>query len=282
MSLKELDAAREEFLALVETIRPDLHRYVSRLVGSAIDGEDLVQDSLAKAFYALSQMPEPPPGSALRPWLFTIARNAALDFLRRFDRRFGGPLDEEHPMSDDEPRDPFALRVALSAFAALPVAQRSAVILKDVLGESHDTIAAHLDTTVGAVKSLLVRGRAALASVPQAAPVAVPPETMALVERYAALFDARDWSGVQALLVDEVRLDLVAKTQRRGKSVGGYFGQYAKLPDLRFRAGVFDARPAVLVSRGEALLYVILLEWNAEGRVTLIRDFRYVPYLVPS
>src|SRR5207253_1825861 len=50
----ELTAARERFLEMVADLRPDLHRYCTRLVGSAIDGEDVVQETLAKAYYALS------------------------------------------------------------------------------------------------------------------------------------------------------------------------------------------------------------------------------------
>src|SRR5262245_48806155 len=69
---KELSAARESFLELVKDIRPDLHRYCSRLVGSAIDGEDVVQEALAKAFYAIGLSPDLPP---LRPWLLRIAHN---------------------------------------------------------------------------------------------------------------------------------------------------------------------------------------------------------------
>src|SRR5690349_12349268 len=72
-------AAREELLALVSGIRPELHRYCARLTGSVIDGEDIVQETLAKALYALSQSPEMPP---LRPWLFRIAHNTAIDFLK--------------------------------------------------------------------------------------------------------------------------------------------------------------------------------------------------------
>ena len=56
--------AREQFLGLVADVRPELHRYCARLTGSVIEGEDIVQDALAKAFYALSMMPEVPP---LRP-----------------------------------------------------------------------------------------------------------------------------------------------------------------------------------------------------------------------
>ena len=53
--------AREEFLAMIGSIRPELHRYCARLTGSVIEGEDIVQDALAKAFYALSLSPDVPP-----------------------------------------------------------------------------------------------------------------------------------------------------------------------------------------------------------------------------
>ena len=85
----ELAQAHERFAALVGDLRPELHRYCSRLVGSAIDGEDVVQESLAKAFYALSLSPEVPP---LKSWLLRIAHNTAIDFLRRYERRFVEPV----------------------------------------------------------------------------------------------------------------------------------------------------------------------------------------------
>jgi RNA polymerase sigma factor (sigma-70 family) len=82
---------REELLALARELRPDLHRYCARLMGSVIDGEDVVQDTLVRAFVALQDLDEEPP---LRPWLFRIAHNRALDLLRgrrgahgRTDRR---------------------------------------------------------------------------------------------------------------------------------------------------------------------------------------------------
>ena len=68
--------AREKFLELVAELRPELHRYCARLTGSVIDGEDVVQDTLAKAYYTVSMATELPP---LRPLLFRIAHNTALD-----------------------------------------------------------------------------------------------------------------------------------------------------------------------------------------------------------
>lgn len=277
----ELAQAREKFLAVVDAVRPDLHRYVSRLVGSAIDGEDIVQDTLAKAFYAMSQQPELPP---LRPWLFRIARNASIDFLRRYERKNVGPLLDEDDVSDDVPRDPEVMRAALAAFTTLPVQQRSAVILKDVLDESLDDIATHLDTSVEAVKALLVRGRGKLkAHAAEQAPAAASPmdaTQRALLARYVELFNQRDWPAVQAMLVEECRLDLVSKSQRQGKAVGLYFGNYAKDTTASFRLGRVEGRPAIGVFRGEpaALDYVVLVELEGD-RVAFIRDYRYVPYL---
>src|ERR1700749_5083687 len=123
---------RDEFLAMVGGIRAELHRYCARLTGSVIDGEDIVQDTLAKAFYALSLAAEVPP---LRPWLFRIAHNAALDFLKSHGRRFTEVHAELEDIAGfvDQP-DPALTRAALASFLTLPVVQRSAVILKDVLG----------------------------------------------------------------------------------------------------------------------------------------------------
>ena len=280
----ELAAAREKFLALVGELRPELHRYCARLVGSAIDGEDVVQESLAKAFYAVSLQPELPP---LKPWLFRIAHNTAIDFLRRYERRFVEPV-AELPESAlvDAGADPEVVRAALSTFVALPVGQRSAVILKDVLGHSLDEIAAATGTTIAAVKASLVRGRANLRARAQPEATAwrdrppTTPEERALLGRYVSLFNARDWEGVRAMLLEECRLDLVSKSARRGKAVGMYLDRYAQERDLRFVLGTAEGRDLVGVFRGAATRpeYVVLVDFDGD-EVSFIRDFRYVPYL---
>lgn len=268
--------ARDEFLALVEPVRPELHRYCARLTGSVIEGEDVVQETLAKAFYTLSLGTEVPP---LRPWLFRIAHNTAVDFLKSHGRRFTEPRADmtDIPEVDDAP-DPLAVRVALSRFLALPVIQRSAVILKDVLGHSLEETAETMETTVMAVKAALVRGRASLreAEAQEALAQAV---ARADLDRYAALFNARDWDGVRALVGADCRLDLVSKARRRGAEVGGYFGRYAG-EDVALRVVRLEGELALAahVAGADEPSYFILLTWEG-GRVQAIRDFRYVPYI---
>lgn len=277
MAPPQLAEAREQFLALVDTIRPELHRYTARLTGSVIEGEDIVQDTLAKAFYALSLSPDVPP---LRPWLFKIAHNAAIDHLRAH----GQSRTELRAELDDvagyeEAADPTVVRAALARFFALPLSQRAAVILKDVLGHSLEETAETMGTTVMAVKALLVRGRSTLR---QPAPEATAPdaEARAQLERYASLFNARDWDGVRVLVGDDCRLDLVSKSQRRGKAVGMYFGRYAEA-GVTLRPARLEGRLvlAALLPGASAPAYVILLDWE-DGHVAAIRDFRYVTYIL--
>jgi RNA polymerase sigma-70 factor (ECF subfamily) len=282
----ELLAARERFLELVRPLRPDLHRYCSRLVGSAIDGEDVVQEALAKAYYAISLSLELPP---LKPWLLRIAHNTAIDFLRRYERRFVEPVARPEDFdASDEGATPEVLRLALSSFVALPLLQRSSVILKDVLGFSLEEVAQTTGTTVAAVKSALVRGRAALREVPEAdrVPWRDRPETSPverkLLDTYVALFNARDWQGVESLIGEECRLDLVSKAARAGKrQVTGYFGNYAK-EDVRLAVGRAEGRDVIGVFQPPGAArpaYIVSLDVR-DGQVVLIRDWRYVPYLI--
>jgi RNA polymerase sigma-70 factor, ECF subfamily len=269
-------AAREEFLTLVDSVRPELHRYCARLTGSVIEGEDIVQETLAKAFYALSLSADVPP---LRPWLFRIAHNAAIDFLKSHCRKYTEPTAEIEDLAgfDDKP-DPMVVRSALALFLSLPVTQRSAVILKDVLAHSLEETADTMGTTVMAVKAALVRGRRRLREL-EHEEAETNVTTLAELDRYARLFNARDWDGVRGLVSDECRLDLVSKSQRRGKQVGMYFGRYEK-EDVTLRVVRLEGELAfaAYVAGAEKPAYFILLEFEG-GRVKSIRDFRYVPYI---
>jgi RNA polymerase sigma factor (sigma-70 family) len=271
-----LGDAREQFLALVAGVRPELHRYCARLTGSVIEGEDIVQETLARAFYALSLSPEVP---ALRPWLFRIAHNAALDFLKSHGHKYTEALaDVDEVAGFVEQPDPAVVRAALARFVALPVTQRSAVILKDVLGHSLEETADTMGSTIMAVKAALVRGRKRLLMEETAGEI-VAETTRADLDRYTRLFNARDWDGLRALVGQDCRLDLVSKSQRRGKQVGMYFERYEKA-DVTLRVARLEGRLvcAAYLAGAPQPAYFILLE-TAAGLVTAIRDFRYVPYI---
>jgi RNA polymerase sigma-70 factor (ECF subfamily) len=276
MDQAALAAAREQFLSLVADIRPELHRYCARLTGSVIEGEDIVQDTLAKAFYALSLAAEPP---SLKPWLFRIAHNTALDFLKSHGRKLTDvTADLEEAAGYEERPDPAVVRAALARFVGLPVTQRSAVILKDVLGHSLEETADTMETTIMAVKAALVRGRKQLREA-DAHEAVLGQDTRAELNRYVSLFNARDWDGVRALISDDCRLDLVSKSQRRGKQVGMYFSRYEK-ESITLRVVHMEGRLALaaFVDGATRPAYFILLELE-RGRVISIRDFRYVPYI---
>jgi len=287
--VSDVKEARQRFLALVADVRPDLHRYCARMTGSVIDGEDIVQDTLARAYYSLADVEALP---ALRSWLFRIAHHRALDFLGRYERRMSQPLElvaESAVAGESDPEQALAreelVRAALSSFVELPPAQRSSVILKDVLGHSLEEIAALLELSVPAVKALIHRGRAALkaTSEAKAASVAAPArEPSPAVLRYVALFNARDWDGVRSLLAEDVRLDLVAKSQRAGRrAVGGYVSNYAKMNDWHLVPGWLGEHATIGVFRepkAPAPAYFIELRFVGD-EVASIRDFRYVPYI---
>jgi RNA polymerase sigma factor (sigma-70 family) len=279
LQLQSLSAGREQFMEWVSAFRPELHRYCARMMGSAIDGEDVLQEALAKAFFQLSQSVSLPP---LKPWLLRIAHNTALDHLKRYERRHADVLDDAVAETlVDDAADPATVRAALAVFLDLPVLQRSTVILKDVLGLSAEDIAETLQTTVPAVKAALVRGRAKLADAGQpahAAP-ALSAGLRATLDQWVSRFNARDWDGLRALLAKDVELALVAKAHRRGAEVSQYFANYAK-ENITLALGEVDGRAVLGVFRqgSDAPAYVIQLDVGPSG-VRGIRDYRYVPYL---
>ncbi len=283
-------ATRERWAASIEVLRPELHRYCARLMGSVVEGEDLVQDTFARALAHLGHAGDLP---ALRPWLFRTAHNAAIDALRKYEHKHVERWEDFERQLDDEAPDPAVVRAALSTFLTLPLSQRSAVILKDVLGYSLEETAQIMSTTVLAVKAALVRGRGTLKDLAEAsathteieAPAPSGADDLRVRQRlasYAALFNARDWEALKALISEECRLDLVSKTSRRGKEIHGYFGRYAAEPGTVLSVGTLEGRPVLLVHRDPAMDrpdYFIQLVFQGDT-LALIRDFRYVPYIM--
>jgi RNA polymerase sigma-70 factor (ECF subfamily) len=276
------------FDRLLVELRPRLHRYCARMTGSVIDGEDVLQDAMAKAIEAFTRA-----GTIANPegWLFRIAHNAALDFLRRRARQEGLQADEDldmiaEPESDIDRRQ--AAAASLRTLMRLPVTQRSSVILMDVLGHSLEEVSAVLDTTVPSVKAALHRGRLRLrelAGEPDERPVPTLSDQDRLrLANYVARFNARDFDALRGLLADEVRVEVVNRTRLSGRrEASRYFGNYGQSTDWRLVPGLVEGRPAVLVHHpddpGGTPLYFILLDWS-QDRLLKVRDFRYARYVI--
>jgi RNA polymerase sigma-70 factor, ECF subfamily len=273
---------------LLAAMRPRLHRYCARMTGSVIDGEDVLQDALIKAVEAFASA-----GPIHNPqgWLFRIAHNTALDFLRRRSRQQALQSGEEVDMIAD-PADTIAAHefasTGLRTFMRLPVAQRSSVILMDVLGCSLREVCEVLDFTLPAVKAALHRGRAQLREF-AGEPDDLPQPRLSEADRdrlgkYVAHFNARNFDAIRAMLADDVRLELVSKTRMSGKAeVSRYFGNYSKIGDWHLVPGLVESRPAILVfdpsAPGAGPKYFVLLQWSAD-KVATIRDFRHAPYIL--
>lgn len=267
----------------LERLRPRLHRYCARMLGSVLDGEDVVQDALVRALAAPA--PDRPVDNP-EGWLFRIAHNLALDVLRRRarapDTDGDGAVDALADTHDEQARRD-AAAAGLPAFMRLPPAQRGAVILFDVLDYSLEDVGAILGCTVPAVKSALQRGRARLrdlAARPAAdvRPAALPDAERRLLQRYVDLFNARDFDALREMLAADVRLDLVNRLRLQGPAVGDYFTRYGQSPGWTAWAGLVEGRAAVLIRQPDGVEgqpdYFVVLDWEHE-RVASIRDFLF-------
>jgi RNA polymerase sigma-70 factor (ECF subfamily) len=256
------------------------------MAGSAVDGEDIVQDALIKALAALPNLGviDNPQG-----WMFRIAHNTALDFLRR---RARGPIlqnDEALDMiaaPDSRDQDHEVAAVSLRTFMRLPPLQRSAVILKDVLGHSLEEVASITGASEAATKSALQRGRVRLREFAKESPdVSLPMLSDAMRARlvkYVEGFKTGDFDTVRAMLADDVKLDLVATLRKQGKNeVGRYYAAYAAAKQWAYAAGVVDGRAAMLVYDREVSLetpaYFVALDFDGD-RVVSVHDFLYARY----
>jgi len=284
-----LDPERKAgLIALAGDLRPELHRYCARLMGSIIDGEDVVQDTFIRAFEALSELDEAAP---LRPWLFRIAHNRAMDLLRSRSIRLAEPMDAAAELADPANPDPAemlmqqdAVKTAVSRFAELPLHQRSVVILKDVLDESLAEIAALLDLTVDAVKGHLARGRAQLRALnAQADPMPTARQPSAAAAHYATLFNQRDWDGLRALLADDVKLRQSSYPLRTGRAdVSTFFTIYGKIENLWLTPAWVGDREVIAVFEHRAdpkPSYFMWVDWR-DGQIAFIRDYRHARYVV--
>jgi RNA polymerase sigma factor (sigma-70 family) len=275
----------EDFETHIRQLRPRLHRYCARITGSAVDGDDAVQDTLIKALRAQE---EGLVVDNLEVWLLRIAHNTCLDFVRRRTRHTVVPLTDDLealPMGDTD-----MLVISFRAFLQLPELQRCAVILKDVLGHSVDDIANIAHCTAAAAKSALQRGRKALrqlADMPEDASVPLMSDAERQKMRtFVRLFQSGSFDAIRGLLAEDVKLDLVNRLKLEGRDkIAPYFTRYAEETKWRFSFGAIDGSPAVLVfdsaSPSERPAHFVLIDWRGD-QISGIRDFLFAPYVAEA
>jgi RNA polymerase sigma-70 factor (ECF subfamily) len=281
------DARYAAFLETVTHLRPRLHRYCARMTGSVLDGEDVVQEALFDAFRRLDRYDDSRP---LDPWLFRIAHNRCIDFLRRRGVR----QDAEAAAAEPDivlPVDPPGLglgRAVERLVLHLPPKERACVLLKDVFDHSLEEIAELVDSTVGGVKAALSRGRAKLAALPETpvAPPAAAPGMAELLRLYVERFNRQDWDGVRALTSADARLRVASCFAGR-LADSPYFVEYERgTVPWRMAPGELDGEPVVIVLNRNAVG-----EWKpgsvvrigaTDGRIDRIVDYFKCPWLLPA
>ncbi|HEV8570204.1 MAG TPA: sigma-70 family RNA polymerase sigma factor [Actinoplanes sp.] len=223
------DGVRHDDRVELERYRGELLAYCYRMLGSFHDAEDLVQETMLRAWKARDRYDHT--RASVRTWLYRIATNACLTALEGRARRplpsgLGAPSDDPGapltPAFDIPWLQPFpdgrvdfevraGMRLALvAAMQILPARQRAVLLLRDVLAFSAGEVAAQLGTSVPAVNSTLQRARAALADVGDVDEVTEPddPRVRAVIQQYARAFEAADVPGLVRLLTDDAVLEM--------------------------------------------------------------------------
>ncbi|MFK4225247.1 sigma-70 family RNA polymerase sigma factor [Streptomyces sp. NPDC019890] len=228
---KDLDSGLEQY-------RRELTGYCYRMLGSAFEAEDAVQDTMVRAWRSFDKFEG---RSSLRSWLYRIATNVCLDMLNAGNRR-ARPMDLTSPTPVAQAQlnarpeitwlepvpdgrvlpsvaDPAetavereTIRLAfVAALQHLPPKQRAVLILREVLAWKASEVAELLATSVASVNSALQRARATLAeSEPAAADAADPldDEQKKLLDRYVAAFEGYDMKALTALLHEDATMSM--------------------------------------------------------------------------
>ncbi len=273
------------FLETISTLRPSLHRFCARMTGSVMDGEDVVQETLFEAYRKLDKFDESRP---MKPWLFRIAHNRCIDYLRH-----RGVRDEaDAAVSGSESYEPVEPvlgtgKAVEHLVLTLPPKERACILLKDVFDYSLEEIAELVDSTVGGVKAALNRARTKLVQSPPPlkSTRSVGPELKRLMQLYVERFNRQDWDGVRELTSADARLNVAERFA--GKFADApYFFNYEHWPwPWKLALGEVDGEAVVLILRRGADAWTphSAIRFDIAGeQIERIVDYIHCPWVLPA
>jgi RNA polymerase sigma-70 factor (ECF subfamily) len=273
------------FVETIATLRPSLHRYCARMTGSVMDGEDVVQETLFEAYRKLDTFDESRP---LKPWLFRIAHNRCIDFLRRKGVRDEADAAAAVPEEAWPAEPPVGTGKAFEHLVlTLPPKERATVLLKDVFDYSLEEISELVNSSVGGVKAALNRGRTKLAAGPAPAKSSrsASPELKRVMQLYVDRFNRRDWDAVRELISADARLNVAERFA--GKALEApYFVNYESWPwPWKLTLGEVDGEAVVIVLRHQADTWTphsIIRMLVIDERIERIVDYIHCPWVIPA
>ena len=256
------------------------------MTGSITDGEDVVQDALFRAYRSLDTFDD---GRPLAPWLFRIAHNQCIDFLRHRGVREEAEVAAAEP-DFIEPGDPApTVGPAIEHLVlSLPPKERACVLLKDVFEYSLEEIAELVDSTLGGVKAALNRGRSKLATPGDqpSPPRVAAPEHQQILRLYVERFNKRDWDGLRELIRADARL-LVADRYSGSFTDGGYLGVYSRMTvTWQLTLGEVDGEPSIILlnlhNDAWEIEGIIRLDIGSDGRIERVSDYQHCPWVLTA
>jgi RNA polymerase sigma-70 factor (ECF subfamily) len=271
------------FRQLVEPYRRALEVHCYRMLGSPQDAEDIVQETLLRAWRALDRFER---RASVPTWLYRIATNACLDELERRPRRpapvqpFPDERVEEAASPTYDPVARYAIHegmelALLTAIQKLPGRQRAVLILRDVLGWTAPEVAELLDSTVAGVNSALQRARATIdGELPAASTRSAGPTERELLRRYVDVWERADVDGIVALLREDATLTMPPKPVVRGAEAVGDFFRERRIREVRVVPTRANGQPAVAMYERESGAPHGVLVLDVEGdAITGLRVF---------
>ena len=290
---QELKTAWHRLVDVLVPLRPGLHAYCRKLTRNLWDAEDLVQDTLVRAFgqWGVSYPPIRDP----RAYLLRTATNVWIDAIRRRETVANAPPDATAttvPAASVE-MAAHVRQASAHALQHLSPQETAAIVLKEAFDMTLEEIAEVLATSTGAVKAALHRGRERLEKAQAGTPTTRPPASRALIERFIDRFNARDVEGLVALTREGTTAENVGNSYHSGHGPHGLPHFFTKVvhghsewpPETqveksRLQLVDFEGEPIILsiaARKGREALTAVFRFEELDGAISRVRAYGFCP-----